>query len=216
MAESKGTQTNDAEYKNGATMSEKFCTICSKIFATKQTKLRHIREIHSRQNLFKCTKCDKVFTRLVNYEKHIIAAHGNKKDRVLYKCDTCRKKFKQKENMVRHKNQVHLGDAFKCRECPALFARKESWYSHINKGVHFLKFYCDKCKKTLIFKSQEALEKHVIVKIGTGKEGIKMTCKDNRGYWTYIQGGWGNPTSIEKEKELYFQSGLKKAREQEE
>ena len=186
------------------------CPVCQKKFKMKGTMNRHLKEIHTRNKMYNCWVCDKQFTRLEHRNIHIEAAHKDPKMTTTHKCDICEKEFRQIENLMRHKNQVHLNKRYECRECPATFSRKEKLDNHMKNGKHRMKFDCNICKQSLIFKTIEVLQKHVIAK--QKQSAVKITCKGSKPTTNYEIKMKSGGYNTEVAKEEFIQAGLEQAR----
>ena len=108
--------------------------------------------VRSEENPFKCTTCDKQFSRKGNLKQHIASVHEGKKP---FKCKICDKGSSSKWGMKKHIASVHEGKMpSKCNMCNASFPDTYYLNLHINL-VH---------KKIASFKAtlsqrQKALEK---------------------------------------------------------
>ena len=84
---------------------------------------------NDRKEKYKCPKCDTVFTRKNNMEKHISVVHEGQKP---FKCSICEASFAQKYSMKNHIVAVHEGKKpFKCSICDTSFTVRWKLKEHI-------------------------------------------------------------------------------------
>ena len=197
------------------------CQICKKKFSTKWARNRHLRELHSGphegpytdKSPSKCCRCNRLFQRREHFSIHMKYGHREAgwKPRIsswMHKCDTCEKEFRTEQNLTDHKREIHNNTIYECNQCPAKFSWKKTLSKHMKSGKHYQKFYCDICKKTLVFPTAEALQKHVTAK--NSKEGIKITCKGARATSNYIIKA--GKQDVQEAKEEFIQGGLAMAK----
>ena len=88
-----------------------FSTKCSASFTRAKDAAYHEKKCEECQ----CTTCHKIFSSLLNLEKHMNVHRGN------YKCETCHKAFATKYTLVRH-TKVHSKESdYACHFCNAKF-----------------------------------------------------------------------------------------------
>ena len=123
----------------------------------------------------KCPKCNVTFSRTASMTRHLNTKHRETPPK--YTCDICDKEFPAKSNLDRHRSLVHGGQKeYKGNECPAEYGQKRDLEKHIEKGNHFREYECKFCKQTLVFKSYEQEQRHLI----HTKNGISYTCRYRR------------------------------------
>lgn len=61
--------------------------------------------IRERDNLYRCTVCDRVYTHISNFCRHYMTSH--KINVKMYSCPVCGKDFTRKDNMLAHLKIIH-------------------------------------------------------------------------------------------------------------
>lgn len=61
--------------------------------------------VREKDNLFRCTVCDRVYTHISNFCRHYMTSH--KIDVKMYPCPVCSKDFTRKDNMLAHLKIIH-------------------------------------------------------------------------------------------------------------
>lgn len=61
--------------------------------------------VRERDNLYRCTVCDRVYTHISNFCRHYMTSH--KVDVKLFPCPVCGKDFTRKDNMLAHLKIIH-------------------------------------------------------------------------------------------------------------
>lgn len=96
------------------------------------------------------------------YETHC-RIHDNVRP---FQCTLCKKAFRSKERLNRHKINVHSKDRFQCKECPKWFKTKKALKHHVQReGIHQIatkvdhQNQCDECGA--ILSSAHNLSAHV-------------------------------------------------------
>ena len=182
-----------------------------------------------------CPICEKHFFTQKDMKRHIDHIHSDEEKS--FTCQVCDKQLHYKEDLDRHMREVHGGEKHKCAKCPASFVRNSELQKHIEKNCHYLSFYCDQCKKNIVFKHFGGLINHVIVKQSESKRhfpagskfegqtytvkktGIVVTCKSCPGSTELEEGreNWRKQEKIEadekriRKKEDLINTGLKSA-----
>jgi KRAB domain-containing zinc finger protein len=135
------------------------CTMCEKVF-TKNSYLKfHIRYHHEKSFNYVCKECGKGFMHLPLLISHELKHTGERP----FSCDLCTKSFFAIRSMKDHMKQKHGPKTyFTCDVCKKTFDRLGSLTSH--KRAHFeenKKFDCVACNKTFVLKCQ--LKKHITI-----------------------------------------------------
>ena len=203
------TEKSKTERENNidkALKSKKYqCSKCGKKFTKKRSRDRHFQEKHSDKEQIKCPDCERIFSRKQHLDIHRTNAHGDFEQKE-HHCCICRKTFKQKENMVRHKKQVHSGNKYNCKECPASFARKEKLDIHCLEGKHHIRFYCKSCSQMLIFKSASMVANHITTGkcVCLGETGVRIMCNSKYSKETHYHEGGPEEEVLDR----FIESGL--------
>ena len=81
-------------------------TDCNKSFGYKGKLKVHIRTVHLKLRLHKCTICDKSYKEKVTLTKHEYAVHGDGNSKP-YNCNVCDSRFAFNNKLTRHMKNVH-------------------------------------------------------------------------------------------------------------
>ena len=111
--------------------------------------------VNNRKKKYKCSYCDRGFTRRDNMKKHIAAVHEGQKP---FKCSICEASFTQSHHLKTHTKTVHEGQKFKCSICDSSFTQSGDLKRHI-ATVHEKSFHCSICDAS--FTRRESLKKHI-------------------------------------------------------
>ena len=132
----------------------KTCPLCFKILSDKQTRDRHIVNIHGDKQkdaskikvdpsaLVKCNHCEKVFKHSISLKRHM-KIHEIEEDS--FSCDECNKTFSRKDNLTKHRRKIHsvyninfdaaktfCKDKIECKLCGTDFGTDfQMLYSHL-------------------------------------------------------------------------------------
>ncbi|XP_077291662.1 zinc finger and BTB domain-containing protein 41-like [Arctopsyche grandis] len=104
---------------------------CRKKYTTRSHLLRHIKIIHSGENLekksFICTDCQQGFRSKQSLQKHILNKH---KRNFPFQCEYCLQGFKKKTHLAAH-IYLHTGlKLLKCKFCDKSFDNQSARYKH--------------------------------------------------------------------------------------
>ncbi|NXR60386.1 PRDM5 protein, partial [Rhadina sibilatrix] len=140
------------------------CRNCGKKFPVKQALQRHV--LQCTENIspgdssrsFQCSVCNTAFISESSYEQHKEACRGGA--RFICKADSCGKRFKSKDALKKHKENVHSGNSRKklmCSVCNKKCSSAANLQEH--RKVHEI-FECQECDKKFISANQ--LKRHMI------------------------------------------------------
>ncbi|XP_053259489.1 PR domain zinc finger protein 5 isoform X3 [Podarcis raffonei] len=140
------------------------CRNCGKKFPVKQALQRHVLQCTEnvnpgdRSRSFQCSVCNTSFSSELSYEQHKEACRGDA--RFVCKADSCGKRFKSKDALKKHKENVHTGNSRKrlmCSVCNKRCSSATNLQEH--RKVHEI-FECQECDKKFISANQ--LKRHMI------------------------------------------------------
>ncbi|XP_062839657.1 PR domain zinc finger protein 5 isoform X4 [Anolis carolinensis] len=140
------------------------CRNCGKKFPVKQALQRHVLQCIENNNpgersrSFQCSVCNTPFSSESSYEQHKEACRGEA--RFVCKADSCGKRFKSKDALKKHKENVHSGNSRKrlmCSVCNKRCSSATNLQEH--RKVHEI-FECQECDKKFISANQ--LKRHMI------------------------------------------------------
>ncbi|XP_050176511.1 PR domain zinc finger protein 5 isoform X4 [Myiozetetes cayanensis] len=151
------------------------CRNCGKKFPVKQALQRHV--LQCTENIspgdssrsFQCSVCNTAFSSESSYEQHKEACRGDA--RFICKAESCGKRFKSKDALKKHKENVHSGNSRKklmCSVCNKKCSSAANLQEH--RKVHEI-FECQECDKKFISANQ--LKRHMI----THSEKRPYTCE---------------------------------------
>ncbi|XP_040411733.1 PR domain zinc finger protein 5 isoform X6 [Cygnus olor] len=151
------------------------CRNCGKKFPVKQALQRHVLQCTENINpgdssrSFQCSVCNTSFSSESSYEQHKEACRGDA--RFICKADGCGKRFKSKDALKKHKENVHSGNSRKklmCSVCNKKCSSATNLQEH--RKIHET-FECQECDKKFISANQ--LKRHMI----THSEKRPYTCE---------------------------------------
>lgn len=122
------------------------------------------------KNAYKCSDCDRMFSRKVQYEKHI-RQHVHVPDPVPVPdlsdiigidCEVCGKTFKNEKSLKIHTQRHNTKNKIACVICGKKFCQRSSLKLHLrvhnNQRNPLKKYECEMCDK--YFPSENDLKKH--------------------------------------------------------
>ena len=144
--------------------NESNCNICERKFHTAYILKKHIGNVHTiekcnvcdtgvakgvlarhmkthLESKFECEKCENVYTRKDNLQKHQLNCGGDivkclKKNTavVIFSCESCSKTFTQKRYLTQHKrtHRIDMG-MFDCKLCDKIYTSNQKLGKHIEK-----------------------------------------------------------------------------------
>ncbi|KAJ8362716.1 hypothetical protein SKAU_G00115470, partial [Synaphobranchus kaupii] len=122
---------------------------------------------HTGENLYKCTHCEKCFSRKRDLNVHLRIHTGEKP----YKCTHCGKSFCSASVLNVHQ-RIHTGEKpYKCTQCEKCFITKSCLNSHLRIHTDEKPHNCTQCEKC--FKTKSDLKMHF--RIHTGEKPYKCT-----------------------------------------
>ncbi|MEE6461673.1 hypothetical protein FKM82_001367 [Ascaphus truei] len=151
------------------------CRNCGKKFPVKQALQRHV--LQCTENIssgdtsgsYQCSVCNTSFGSALSFEQHKEACRGDA--RFICKADSCGKRFRSKDTLKKHKENVHTGNSKKklmCSICNKKCSSSINLQEH--RKVHEI-YECQDCDKKFISANQ--LRRHMI----THSEKRPYTCE---------------------------------------
>ncbi|XP_072173385.1 uncharacterized protein [Diadema setosum] len=117
------------------------CEVCGKPHGSRRAMEAHLNREHTKDKLFSCDHCDKVYYDLRTL-KHHMRLHSERQ----YECDICHKKFFTSSEVITHKRNVHTEKSHLCEICGKSFKSKGILSQHCD-SVHSTecRYKCDVC-----------------------------------------------------------------------
>ncbi|KAG8454023.1 hypothetical protein GDO86_000595, partial [Hymenochirus boettgeri] len=151
------------------------CRNCGKKFPVKQALQRHVLQCAENSisgdtsSSYQCSVCNSFFGSSLSFEQHKEACKGDA--RFICKADSCGKRFRSKDTLKRHKENVHTGNSKKRLMCSVCNKKCSSLLSlQEHRKVHEI-YECQDCDKKFISANQ--LRRHMI----THSEKRPYTCE---------------------------------------
>ncbi|XP_072173383.1 uncharacterized protein [Diadema setosum] len=117
------------------------CEVCGRTFGSKRSLDAHVNREHTKDKLFPCIHCDKVY-----YCKRTLRQHMQIHSERQCECDICHKRFHFAYQVDSHKRTVHTGRSHLCETCGSSFKSEGTLKQH-HDTVHSAEFRykCDVC-----------------------------------------------------------------------
>ena len=132
------------------------CSVCDKVFTRKATLEEH-QNMHQGEIKQNCEYCGKQFSTVSNLQRHL-TVHTSKQKR--FQCDRCQKNFTTKSRLDAHVQSFHESKKFNCDVCDKQFTTVSNLQRHLTVHTSNQKrFQCDRCQKN--FTTKSSLDAHV-------------------------------------------------------
>ncbi|KAH8254801.1 hypothetical protein KR032_012253 [Drosophila birchii] len=122
------------EEHTGAPPAAISCHLCDSKLATKYGLARHIKMMHTAENLqpMQCEHCLKISPSLQAHQHHLKYTHNTARS---HQCPMCEKAFKRPNELKEHMT-THTGEVlYTCPHCPQTFNSNANMHAH-RKKVH--------------------------------------------------------------------------------
>ncbi|XP_075224471.1 uncharacterized protein LOC142326139 isoform X2 [Lycorma delicatula] len=119
------------------------CEKCNKTYRERRILMRHIRVVHSSQNMYSCDQCGREFKSMRNLSLHYTLHTGVKP----FTCDHCSKSFVYKSTYIVHMKGHDADNSFNCELCPNTFNNKAEFRRLCNHHSEARPWLCTVCGK---------------------------------------------------------------------
>ncbi len=151
---------------NESDLTRHVCEQCGKTYKEKRSLERHVLVVHTKDNPFRCEKCDIGFRDQIDLDRHCrTPKHLGTGVRTI-RCPKCHKYYKDQDQLERHfiskpncENDYNP-DAYKCEECGKKFHAGGALRRHINIAHKGLRHNCPGCNVS--FRSRFSLTTHYL------------------------------------------------------
>ncbi|KAK2140976.1 hypothetical protein LSH36_1193g00001 [Paralvinella palmiformis] len=137
------------------------CPVCSMLFKTNADMMshqrKHFRTSHPKQRIeavadeHQCSRCDKIFPKLMALVNHERQVHHVRGVGVTYMCTMCEKSYSTKNYLLNHIRQMHLPRRYKCHQCLYEFPYSYMLKKHLPKckGYPIISkpYRCSRCNR---------------------------------------------------------------------
>ncbi|XP_071527353.1 uncharacterized protein [Panulirus ornatus] len=159
-----------------------------------ESKFQHHIVLQSHDKKFECEKCGKLFSHMINLEKHRQMhsvkfhkydepeeyfankshSHLHEQSNIKFRCLECGKVFTLKSSLKTHFLAAHSGvKKFACKECGKAFSLNSYLNAHMVVHTGKKKFSCNDCGK--LFTQKGSLNTHLLLHKDNGK---RYECKE--------------------------------------
>ena len=147
LSQHDGVKETETETQIENSVKRKYvCSRCDFATSAINVLLQHVKEVHEKKTLHKCSQCQYTHT-----DKRYVFTHFREKhegSRSAYRCGKCDYVNIDKEQVLKHWQSVHKGiELFKCSVCGDEFTHKSHLQVHITNNQHERKHMCSICGK---------------------------------------------------------------------
>ncbi|QQP56660.1 Zinc finger protein 845like [Caligus rogercresseyi] len=143
-------------------IQSKTCSICSKVFSSRNKMAIHHRAVHLQIKGYTCDICGKSYSRVDSLKDHVSSTHST--DGPSFLCKFCGKTFKRRATRFRHE-RFHRNDRrHACSYCPKKFFTSQTLRNHERTHTGEKPFQCNECSRR--FTMQHQLTTHLRVHTG--------------------------------------------------
>ena len=148
---------NEGPQISSTTDVKVYCELCGLEYKSiKQLKAHKWKQHKSRDELFQCNECDKLFLHQFELNKHAVTHEAPS-----FVCHFCEKRFKRKKALLQHYDVFHADNApvFKCSKCPLSFNVKSNLTRHFKTHTreNYICKFCD-----AIFTRCDSYKRHLL------------------------------------------------------
>ena len=146
---------------DGQDITKVTCSLCQKVFLTKQTKRMHeMNHCQASKGSFSCEKCGMNFTTKRLMIHHHNADHGN------FACESCDKVFLRKTDFYVHSKTHGRGKEVPCKVCEKKFVAGIAYNAHLatHHVINYVesgKYATTTCKYCSKVVSKQSIRRHV-------------------------------------------------------
>ena len=123
----------------GLRLNGHVCEYCLSLFASKQSKERHINYYHLKENLVSCNLCNTGFKSKEGLAAHKKVKHSDQLEK--FSCNICDAKFENESSLKRHlkiiDHEASMKISFVCANCDKVFKTRKELQMHKKKLNHY-------------------------------------------------------------------------------
>lgn len=158
--EEKRDELSDNDYIINEEISKNQCEICNKTFKRKLYLVRHVRQVHLKEQKCLCPECGHLAETPGRLRYHMDAKHNERR----HQCQHCEKRFISlghlQAHIISHKNDR----TFLCTICGKSFSYSNALEYHMRAHTGEKRFKCTYCPSRFIISS--ALKRHLLSHTG--------------------------------------------------
>ena len=140
----------------GDSVNQLLCNYCGNSYKNEESRVLHIKTVHTEQKPYTCTICNKAFS-LQRYLAQHQQSHFSKDK---FKCNLCDKTFSSNKILKRH-TRTHTGEKpYRCEFCSKTFAAASNLSEHRTLHTGRMPYQCKDCNEK--FRLWTTLKKHLV------------------------------------------------------
>jgi len=153
--------SEDSSGKLSKPKKSTMCPECGKVLKTVKILNKHIREVHTGEEMF-CDQCDYKTKRRRCLKVHTERFHsenGTVNGRETLTCEICGFQTKWKQTLEDHTEREHIKVSYPCNMCDFVASTKRKLSEHKNRHGQILKCTFEGCEK--VFETSKKWLKHI-------------------------------------------------------